>query len=155
RHPHIEAHRVRVEDLDGVDVFHRATVPLHADSGAFDTQDIELDRFRIDLAAVMEQHPLAQPEDPAGEVLVRLPTLSDARADAALLIDMGEAGVHRRRWMGGVQLIMAVRIEASRIDTRAQLEYTAPWQMPLRRCPVGRETAQGGPHQHGTGRREE
>src|SRR5438552_17396793 len=27
--------------------------------------------------------------------------------------------------------------------------------MPLRRCPVGREPAQGGPHQHGTGRREE
>src|SRR5215510_310183 len=49
------------------------------------------------------------------------------------------SGVHRRRWLGGVQLIMAVRIEASRIDTRAQLEYTA----------------QGGPHQHGTGRREE
>jgi len=35
------------------------------------------------------------------------------------------------------------------------LEYTAPWRMPLRRCPVGRETVQGGPHQHGTGRREE
>src|SRR5262249_61804940 len=103
----------------------------------------------------MEQHPLAQPEDPGGEVLVGLPALSDARDDVALLIDIGEAGVHRRRWMGGVQLIMAVRIEASRIDTRAQLEYTAPWRVPLRRCPVGGGAAQGGPPQHHNGRRQE
>src|SRR5262249_62230428 len=101
----------------------------------------------------MEQHPLAQPEDPGGEVLVGLPALSDARDDVALLIDIGEAGVHRRRGMGGVQLIMAVRIEASRIDTRAQLGYTAPWRMPLRRCSVGRGTPQGGPPPPRPGRR--
>src|SRR5262247_3318605 len=41
------------------------------------------------------------------------------------------------------------------ICTSVPFEYTAPWRMPRRRCPVGRETAQGGPHQHGTGRREE
>jgi hypothetical protein len=43
--------------------------------------------------------------------------------------------------MAGVQLIMAVRIKASRIEPRTQLQHTAPLRMPLRRCPVGREPA--------------
>src|SRR2546422_1258410 len=81
-------------------------------AGVFDAQDVELHRLGIDLPAVVEQHALAQPEHPGGEVLVGLPALGDARDDVALLIDIGEAGVHRRRWMRGVQLIMAMRVEA-------------------------------------------
>ena len=91
----------------------------------------------------MEQHALAQPEHPGSEVLVGLPALGDARDYVALLIDIGEAGVHRRRWMGGVQLIMAMRVEASGIDSRCKLQHTAPLRMPLHRCTLGGDRAQG------------
>src|SRR5262249_10316634 len=90
-----------------------------------------------------------------GEVLVGLPALGNARHDVALLVEVGQASIHRCGRIGGVQLIMPVRIEAGCIEERAKLQYTAPLRTPLRRCPVGREPAQGGPHEHGTGRSEE
>src|SRR5262249_5953398 len=152
----IEEHGVCVEDIDGLEVFHCATVPLHADGGVFDTQDVELHRLGIDFPTVVEQHAPAQPEHPGGELLVGLPALGDARDDVTLLIDIGQASVHRRRWMGGVQLIMPVRVEASGIDPRSKPQHTAPFRMPLRRFTLeGESTAEGSADQRGTGRGEE
>src|SRR5262249_35580966 len=155
RHTGIEPDGVLVDDLDGLDVFHHATMPVGADSGVFDAQNVELDGFRIDLAAVVKQYPFAQSEHPGSEVFIGLPALGNARDNIALLVEVGEAGVHRSGRIGGVQLIMPVRIEAGCIEERAKLQYTAPLRMPLRRCPVGREPTQGGTHEHGTGRSEE
>jgi len=56
--------------------------------------------------------------------------------------------------MGGVQLIMAMRVEASGIDARSKLQHTAPLRMPLRRCTLGGEPAQGNSGQGRAGRRE-
>jgi len=52
-------------------------------------------------------------------------------------------------------LIMTVRVKATRIVTHAKVQHTAALRMPLRCCPMGREAAQGGPNQGGTGRGEE
>ena len=60
-----------------------------------------------------------------------------------------------RRRIVGVLLIMAVRIEATRIVTRAKFQHTAALRMPLRCLPLGREAAQGSPDQRGAGRGEE
>src|SRR5215471_7951416 len=58
--------------------------------------------------------------------------------------------------MGGVQLIMPVRVEASGIDSRSKLQHTAPFRMPLRRFTLeGESTAEGSADQRGTGRGEE
>src|SRR5262249_51335962 len=58
--------------------------------------------------------------------------------------------------MGGVQLIMAVRVEASGIDARAKLQHTAPLWMPLRRFTLEDESAaKGSADQRSTGRGEE
>jgi hypothetical protein len=54
--------------------------------------------------------------------------------------------------MAGVQLIMAVRVEARRIATRAKLQHTAPLQMPLRRCTLEGESTQGNSGQGRAGR---
>jgi hypothetical protein len=45
----------------------------------------------------------------------------DTWDDVALLIDIGQAGIHRRGRMGSVLLIMAVRVEATHIVTHAKL----------------------------------
>src|SRR5262245_29085282 len=52
-------------------------------------------------------------------------------------------------------LIMTVRVKATRVVTHAKVQHTAALRMPLCCCPMGRETAQGGPDQGGTGRGEE
>src|SRR5712691_4932806 len=57
--------------------------------------------------------------------------------------------------MGGVQLIMAVRVEASGIDARSKLQHTAPLWMPLCRCTLEGEPAQGNSGQRCAGRGEE
>jgi len=44
--------------------------------------------------------------------------------------------------MAGMQLIIAVRIEASRVKPRAKLQYTMPLGMPLSGCTLGREPPQ-------------
>jgi len=127
-------------------------MPVGADSGVFDAQEVELHRFRIDLATVVKQHAFAQSKHPGSEVFIGLPALGNTRDDVALLVEVGEAGVHRRGRIGGVQLIVPVRIEAGRIEERAKLQHTPLARMPLRRYPVGREPTQGGTHQYGTGR---
>src|SRR5262249_36111345 len=58
--------------------------------------------------------------------------------------------------MGGVQLIMPVRVEASGIDARSKLQHTAPLWMPLCRFALeGEFTTEGSADQRGTGRGEE
>src|SRR6266481_957435 len=66
----MEPDRVLVDDLDGLDVFHHAAMPVGTDSGVFDAQEVELDGFRIDLTAVVKQHPFAQAEHPGSEVFI-------------------------------------------------------------------------------------
>src|SRR5215475_1151157 len=134
----IDTYRVFVEDLDRLDVFHCPTVPVAADGGIFDALDIQLHRFRIDLAAVVKQHAFAQPEHPRGELLIGLPALGNARDNVTLLIDIGQAGVHGCSWMGGVQLIMTMRIEAGSIVERAELQHATSLWMPLCRLALER-----------------
>ena len=59
RHTQVETHRVLVEDIDILNSFHRATVPVAANGGVFDAQNVQLHRFRVDLAAVVKQHAFA------------------------------------------------------------------------------------------------
>ncbi len=104
----IEAHRVFVQDVNRRNVFHGAARKLVADGGVFDAQDVELHRFRIDLAAVVEQHALAQTKHPGGEFFVGLPALGNTGDNIASLIDISQASVHRRDWMGDVILRMSM-----------------------------------------------
>jgi hypothetical protein len=111
----MDADRIAVEDLDTLDGVHRAALPVAADGGVFDAHDVELHRFTVDFAAVVEQHALAQPEGPGGELLVGLPALGDAGDDGASLIDVSQAGIHQGGWIGDVVLIMRMRVEAGHI----------------------------------------
>src|SRR5713226_41865 len=70
--------------------------------------------------------------------------------NVALVIDIGQASVHDRRRMRGVQLIMAVRVEARRIAARAILQDTTPLWMVLCRLTLGYEAPQGGTHDSST-----
>jgi hypothetical protein len=92
----VETHRVLVEDLNCLNGFYRALVPIAANSRVFDVLDIQLHRFRVNLTTVVKQHAFAQPEHPGHEILVRLPALGDTRDNIALLIIIGQAGVHSR-----------------------------------------------------------
>src|SRR5262245_48388040 len=155
RHGAIDAHRVLVEDLDAVDVFQPTTYKVVADSGVLDAQHVELHRLGVDLAAVVKQHALAQPEGPGAELFVGLPALGQARDEVAALVDISQAIIHRGSGMYLVVLIVPMRVEASNIGTRAILQYPTPLRMPRRRRPMGRQSAQSSTHQHGTGRGEE
>src|SRR5262249_9105726 len=114
-------------------------------------QEVQLHRLGIDFTAVVEQHPLAQPEGPGAELLVGLPALGDAGDDVALLIDIRQAGVYQAGWMGGVELIMTVPVEAGRITTRAIVQGAAPFRMPLCRLTLGHQPTQSGTDQHRAG----
>ena len=96
----IEAHGVFVQDVNRPNIFHCATRKLVADGGVFDAQDIQLHCFRIDLTTVVKQYALAQTKYPGGEFLVGLPALGNAGDNIAVLIDISQASVHRRDWMG-------------------------------------------------------
>ena len=147
----VQAYRVLVEDLGPLNSFDRAPVPIATNGGVFDVLDVQLHCFRIDLAAIVEQHALAQPKCPGGELLIGLPTHGDARDNVALLVIIGQASIHRRPWGRGVQLIVAVRVEASGIGTRAKLQYAAALRMALCRFCLRYETVPGGPNKRGTG----
>ena len=63
--------------------------------------------------------------------MLGLPTLGNARDDIAGLIEISEAGVQHGRRMGGVELIITVRIEAGRINAWAKLQHTTALRMAL------------------------
>ena len=96
RHFGLDAHRVLVEHLDAVDVFQPAAYKvMSADGGVLDAQDVELHRLGVELAAVVKQHALAQPEGPGAELLVGLPAFGQARDKVAALVDIGQAVIQR------------------------------------------------------------
>src|SRR5206468_7475183 len=72
-----------------------------------------------------------------------------------LLIEIGQAGVYRRGRIGGVQLIMPVRIEARRIEERAKLQGATPPRTSRGHRPAGAEAPQGGAHKRRAGCGEE
>src|SRR4029453_17486620 len=139
RHAGVDAHGVLVEDVDTLDSFYSAPKIGVANGGVFHAQEVELHGFRVDLAAVVEQHALAQPEHPGGEFLVRLPALGNTRDNVALVIDIGQAVVHGRGDTVGMLLIMTVRVKATRVVTHAKVQHTAALRMPLRCRSMGRE----------------
>ena len=108
----------------------RAAKKLVADGGVFDAHEVELHRLGIELAAVVKQHALAQPEGPGGELFVGLPALGKAGHDVAPLIDIGQAVIHRGRGLVDVMLILNMRVEAGNIGVRAILQGAAPLRMP-------------------------
>ena len=125
RHFGIDADRVLVEDLDAVDVFQRAAHKVAADGGVLDAQDVELHRLGVDLAAVVEEDPLAQPEGPGAELIVGLPALGEAGDKVASLVDIGQAIIDRSGGMYNMVLIMLMRVEARDISARAILQDAA------------------------------
>ncbi len=136
RHGHIrqrrvDAYRIAVDDLDTVDGVHRAALPLAADFGVFDALEVQLHGLSVDFAAVVKQHPLAQPEHPGLEVFAGLPALGNTRNDVALVIQIGQTSIHQGSQMGAVKLIMPMPVEAGRIAARAVPQDTAPLRMLL------------------------
>jgi len=59
------------------------------------------------------------------QVLAGLVTLSDAGNDIADLVDIGQAGIDRGNGMGGVILIVPMRIETVHVETRPKSEGAA------------------------------
>ena len=55
--------------------------------------------------------------------------------DVALLIDIGQAVIHRGRGLVDVMLILNMRVEAGNIGVRAILQSATPLRMPLCRPP--------------------
>ena len=132
RHFGMDAHRVLVEHLDALDIFQPAADKVvGAGGGILDAQHVELHRFGVELAAVVEQHPFAQPEGPGGELLVGLPALGQAGDKLAALVDIGQAVKHGGGGMHPVVLIMLVRVEARDIEARAIVQGAAALRMPL------------------------
>ena len=126
-----------------------------ADGGVLDAQHVELHRLGVDLTAVVKEHALAQPEGPGAELLVGLPALGKAGDKVAALIDISQAIIHRGGGMYLVVLVVPMCVEARNISARAILQHPAPLRVPLCRRTVGRQSAQSGAYQHGTGGREE
>src|SRR5262249_3300043 len=124
-------------------------------SRVFHAQEIELHRFRVNLAAVVEQHVLAEPEHPGGEILVGLPALGNTRHNVALVIDIGQAVVHGRRDTVGVLLIVTVWVKATGVVTHAKVQRTISLRMPLRRLAVRYKPTQGRTNQGSASGREE
>jgi hypothetical protein len=99
----------------------------------------------------VEQHALTQPEHPRREFFIGLPALGDAGDDVPLLIEIGQAGIHRSGCGGSVQLIMSVRIEARGIAARAIQQGAATLGMPLAGGRRIDEAESGHPSKHTTG----
>src|SRR5207244_5484215 len=108
-------YRVLIQDVHRLDALYGTVVELSTDSRVFEAQDVQLHCFGINLAAIVEQDALAQPEHPRGEFLVGFPALSNARHDGALLVDIRQASVQRRSRMRDVILRGPVSLEASAV----------------------------------------
>ncbi len=110
RQAQIDTHGILVDQIDGINAFDRTAMPSATNGGVFNAHEVLLDRIGIHFATIVKQHALAQAKRPLRQFFVGLPALGHARHDGAVVVDIRQPGVNRGNGMGGVILVVPVRI---------------------------------------------